>query len=118
MPLSLALLDRSINVPQKRSQRLRKSFSAGFYRAGQLVQRSKRSRVLYNEKSGQHIFWEDIGLGMVVGECQYNPNFVEVFWQKHGVRERIHKKFVSLHTTIVRKDDQVFIPCSNEQSKD
>jgi len=57
-------------------------------------------------------------LGMVVGECQYNPNFVEVFWQKHGVRERIHKKFVSLHTTIVRKDDKVFIPCSNEQSKD
>jgi len=57
-------------------------------------------------------------LGMVVGECQYNPNYVEVFWQKHGVRERIHKKFVSLHTTIVRKDDKVFIPCSNEQSKD
>jgi len=105
-------------VPQNQSQRPRKSFSAGFYRAGQLVQRSQRSRVLYNEKSGQHIFWEDIGLGMVVGECQYNPNYVEVFWQKHGVRERIHKKFVSLHTTIVRKDDQVFIPCSNEQSKD
>lgn len=105
-------------MPHKRPQRTRKSLEAGSYRAGQLVERKGHARALYNKKSNKIVQSDDIGIGFVVGEWKDNANFVEVLWQKCGIRETIHKSYISLHTTIVRKDDKVFIPRSNEQSKD
>lgn len=105
-------------MPHKRPQRARKSLEAGSYRAGQLVERKGHARALWNKKSNKIVHPDDIGIGFIIGEWKNNPNFVEVLWQKCGIRETIHKSYISLYTTIERKDVRVYIPRTNEQSKD